>query len=85
MNLRLELYDSAEVARVVAELAEYKAKLAEVIEASEALLYNEEHAASGGMRSYQKGSPTDLLWGDLRKACETSAGLAKHVALRKAA
>lgn len=37
-------------------------------DAAEALLSNEEHAVSGGMRSYQVGSFTHELWEDLRRA-----------------
>lgn len=39
-----------------------------LLEAVDALLSNEEHATSGGMRSYQVGSHTWELWEDLRKA-----------------
>ena len=39
-----------------------------LLEAVDALLSNEEHATSGGMRSYQVGSQTWELWEDLRKA-----------------
>ncbi len=37
-------------------------------EAAEAVLTNEEHAFSGGMRSYQKGSQTWQVYEDLRAA-----------------
>ena len=37
-------------------------------EAVEALLSNEEHATSGGMRSYAVGSPTWDLWEYVRQA-----------------
>lgn len=56
---RDELRQQLEVARVDAE---------QLREAADALLSNEEHATSGGMRSYQKGSPTWELWEDLRAA-----------------
>jgi hypothetical protein len=39
-----------------------------LLEAVDALLSNEEHAVSGGMRSYQVGSQTWELWEDVRKA-----------------
>ena len=41
-------------------------------EAAEAVLSNEEHAFSGGMRKYQKGSPTWQVYEDLRAALNTS-------------
>lgn len=39
-----------------------RATLAQAVEDIDALLSNEEHATSGGMRSYQIGSPTWELW-----------------------
>ena len=41
-------------------------------EAVEAVLANEEHAFSGGMRRYVKGSPTWQVYEDLRKALAAS-------------
>lgn len=50
-----------------------KTALHALIDAADALLSNEEHALSGGMRSYRKGSPTWQLWEDLRVATERAA------------
>ncbi len=41
-------------------------------EAVEAVLSNEEHAFSGGMSSYAKGSPTWQVYEDLRQALAAS-------------
>jgi hypothetical protein len=42
--------------------ADERAKHIQLVEAVDALLANEEHAVSGGMHTYQKGSSTDVLW-----------------------
>ncbi len=50
-----------------------KEALTRLMEAADALLANEEHAESGGMRTYQKGSPTWKLWRELRAATVSAA------------
>jgi hypothetical protein len=57
----------AETARLSAEKKALAEALENLLEATSALLSNEEHAVSGGMHNYQKGSPTWQLWADLRK------------------
>ena len=54
-------------------MAEIEAKLTNLIEAVAALLSNEEHAVSCGAHRYQKGSPTDLLWRELKTANQLAA------------
>jgi hypothetical protein len=51
---------------------ELRAQRDALVEAADALLSNEEHAVSGGMRKYQKGSPTWQLWEDLRTAARAA-------------
>ncbi len=50
------------------ELAECQARVIVLSEAASAVYSNEEHAFSGGMRSYKKGSPTWQVYEDLRLA-----------------
>ena len=49
-------------------IAELIAERDALREAADALLSNEEHAWSGGMRTYQEGSPTWEIWEAVRQA-----------------
>jgi hypothetical protein len=61
------------VAQEVGGLVEDAKRLANLREAAWAVLSNEEHAFSGGMRNYQIGSPTWQVYQDLRTAAEVPA------------
>lgn len=70
MRYVMDDYYSADQMREYATVA-LAAKQEEVVrlrEAAEAVLSNEEHAFSGGMRNYQKGSQTWQVYEDLRIA-----------------
>ena len=56
------------------EIERLKDELQLLRHAAEELLSNEEHAVSGGRRSYQKGSPTWILWEGLRFAAALKGG-----------
>jgi len=55
------------------KIDELRAAMFNLLEAAEAVLSNEEHAVSGGMRSYQEGSQTWQVYEDLRKAVEEAS------------
>lgn len=60
-----------EYSRLLKKAAEadiLREQLFSIREAVDAVLTNEEHAYSGGMRSYQNGSPTWQVYEDLRIA-----------------
>lgn len=52
------------------EIQRLQTKLAILREAADEILSNEEHATSGGMRSYAPGSQTALLWDALKAAAK---------------
>lgn len=58
----------ADAFRAGAEWGAQQSQDAKLREAVEALLSNEEHAASGGMRTYQIGSQTWEIWEAVRQA-----------------
>jgi hypothetical protein len=58
------------VVQEVGGLVEDSKRLAILREAAWAVLSNEEHAFSGGMRNYQIGSPTWQVYQDLKTAAE---------------
>ena len=60
--------DQNPVINHAAALAAKQEEVARLREAAEAVLSNEEHAFSGGMRNYQKGSQTWQVYEDLRIA-----------------
>ncbi len=65
--------DDNDTANLIASAPVMRKMLAHLVEAADVLLSNEEHAASGGMCNYQKGSPTWHAWEDLRRATRLAA------------
>ena len=62
----------AELRQAYADRARLNAAKFEVCEAADAVLTNEEHAFSGGMRSYKEGSPTWEVYNALREAVKSA-------------
>ena len=56
-----------ELKQAYADRAQAHAAKFQVCEAADAVLTNEEHAFSGGMRSYKQGSPTWEVYDNLRR------------------
>lgn len=61
-----------ELKQAYADRAQAHAAKFQVCEAADAVLSNEEHALSGGMRSYKKGSPTWEAYDNLRRATQSA-------------
>jgi hypothetical protein len=55
-----------------AERAKSRAAMFRVCESADAVLTNEEHAFSGGMRTYKAGSPTWETYDNLRQATQSA-------------
>ncbi|MGZ3235751.1 MAG: hypothetical protein ACXU8A_00075 [Burkholderiaceae bacterium] len=59
------------------ELSALRLKLEDLVDAADAVISNEEHAFSGGMTKYQKGSQTWQIYEDLRCAVKALRTLQK--------